>query len=815
MNIEQLQGLFKSPLKEYERRKIVFWFDEDQVYSEEVKEIHIEGVKVHVYDDTNNFYTKYLIEVEDKESNYLLYCPIKFSSIKDQWLLDMKLYSYEYRADDISMILQEFIIDDSFRGIVNDYKKLFTIKKYSERLKKYNDLSNLKVSLLASVLGCNDNKELSILKMLMKKDVFKEVSKFKLEETLKEVLYKELGYQDILEYKKYSEFMFLNSIKEELDVSTLINSSTKVESKIVLEELLSEDVEVVVGLSNELYNTLELGKNFTKVEDEELIKIQYFKEIDDLYLKRVITKVLEKRILSVSKIDTAISYRRKMQWYQEYEDAYLALLYAVKMIDLVDSLDFYSSSSNEVWNKYKELYYKVDQYYRLFNYHFSEYLLTYHSNLDELKALSEYLNHMYINKYLDDLGLKWDSFIESSFDTLVQPKQSNFYNDYVAAASEKCVVIISDALRYEVAEELKQVLSKELSVELTLDALVGITPTITSFGMSALLPFKELTYSEGIKIDGYRSDKSNREQLLKNRNEHSLVVNVNDFLMFKKNEQSALLKGKEVTYMYHNVIDARGDHALSEKEVFKACKDSIKELTKVVSTLRNLSISNIIVTADHGFIYTIDTLEAFDKVNYPNMNMIENGRRYAITEENSNENSYLKRKVLNTNLYAYYPRGYLRFKKPGGGANYVHGGLSLQEVMIPCLSIKTIRRASKNYVENKVVEIDLVDQTKNEIRNASTIFKLYQVEQMDVYNHEGLYEVYLVDEKGNVISDIDRIVANKTGDINNRLIDVKLTLRSAVTSSRSCFLVIKNSKNKEEKKYLFDVNIAFGGHDLF
>lgn len=47
------------------------------------------------------------------------------------------------------------------------------------------------------------------------------------------------------------------------------------------------------------------------------------------------------------------------------------------------------------------------------------------------------------------------------------PKQWNFWNDYVAkntgesAPYHKAIVIVSDALRYEVAEQLKEELSSE------------------------------------------------------------------------------------------------------------------------------------------------------------------------------------------------------------------------------------------------------------------------------------------------------------------------------------------------------------------
>ena len=72
---------------------------------------------------------------------------------------------------------------------------------------------------------------------------------------------------------------------------------------------------------------------------------------------------------------------------------------------------------------------------------------------------------------------------------------------------------------------------------------------------------------------------------------------------------------EKVSYIYHNVIDARGDHAATEHEVFHAVEQTLKDIRSLVNQLINtVSASNIVITADHGFIYNRDTLQASDKV---------------------------------------------------------------------------------------------------------------------------------------------------------------------------------------------------------
>ncbi len=47
-------------------------------------------------------------------SNYLIYCPFSYEKIQDNWLLDIELYSEEFRADFISMQMEELNIECAY-----------------------------------------------------------------------------------------------------------------------------------------------------------------------------------------------------------------------------------------------------------------------------------------------------------------------------------------------------------------------------------------------------------------------------------------------------------------------------------------------------------------------------------------------------------------------------------------------------------------------------------------------------------------------------------------------------------------------------
>ena len=108
MNIEKtLKERFSAPLADNYKRRIIFWQDPEEEFSSFVDELRLDGVKILKLTGKNNFAAKMLLLETDPESDYLVYNPVSYSDIRDNWLLDIELYSEEFRADLISMRMQE------------------------------------------------------------------------------------------------------------------------------------------------------------------------------------------------------------------------------------------------------------------------------------------------------------------------------------------------------------------------------------------------------------------------------------------------------------------------------------------------------------------------------------------------------------------------------------------------------------------------------------------------------------------------------------------------------------------------------------
>ena len=98
-------------------------------------------------------------------------------------------------------------------------------------------------------------------------------------------------------------------------------------------------------------------------------------------------------------------------------------------------------------------------------------------------------------------------------------------------------------------------------------------------------------------IDGISTQGTeNREKILKLVKPESVAITYDSLISMSKPQMKEKLDGMKLIYIYHNSIDARGDNAGTEKEVFEATEKCFKELSQLIKTLKNnISAINIII----------------------------------------------------------------------------------------------------------------------------------------------------------------------------------------------------------------------------
>ena len=170
--------------------------------------------------------------------------------------------------------------------------------------------------------------------------------------------------------------------------------------------------------------------------------------------------------------------------------------------------------------------------------------------------------------------------------------QRSFYSQFIKTRSEKdkkSIVIISDALRFEIGDELNKEIENLDKFNSKIVPLIASLPSYTQIGMASLLPSGELGMPLPSKLSvTHNLNPSggiiNRTKILNKEilKDSPLVSKVSDFLNLKSSEFKETIKEHNVIYLYHDRIDAIGDSKKTEGNVFEAVEDSIEELIKLV-----------------------------------------------------------------------------------------------------------------------------------------------------------------------------------------------------------------------------------------
>ena len=153
-----------------------------------------------------------------------------------------------------------------------------------------------------------------------------------------------------------------------------------------------------------------------------------------------------------------------------------------------------------------------------------------------------------------------------------------------------------------------------------------------------------------------------------------------------KTDGRALMREHEVIYIFHNTIDSIGDTASTEAKTFDAVEQAFGELELIIKKVANINGSNMLLTADHGFIFQQNDVEDGDMTALPAANeWTYRSRRFAFGKGIVPTQGV---KVFGSaalgadgDWSAAFPLALGRFPLQGSGKRFVHGGISLQETL--------------------------------------------------------------------------------------------------------------------------------------
>lgn len=851
ISIEQsLRARFAAPLRENYKRRIIFWQDPDGEFASLIDTLCLEGVKILKLTGKNNFAAKMLLSETDLDSNYLVYNPISYTDIRDNWLLDIELYSEEFRADLVSLRMQEMDMPSTpqLRKAVKAYSKFFDSRERVAKLaafkSSYYSVGQLHIDVMAVLAGTSANTALGVVKAILlagfdieSNEAISNIKKVGNEAVLWEMIHHYTGYAYAGEPTLISlaGHILLTALSATMKATCLVGLEKLISEEnqqscyaLVNEWMHSDDDDGLYEIAREVEEQLHLVKRFDNLDVEELLNSECFPCINECILRKYMTEISD-NIIKADDIIKTVEKRRTMKWYKRVRYYYEGLLQVAQMQQFYQSNigGFHIAEYTRLWKEYCGNYCKMDYFYRQFHASFDRSLKESSTVLEDLyKNVAEYCEKLYKNWYLATLGAQWTSLVSDELERdsklMNIPNQADFYGNYVkplVATGSRVYVIISDALRYEVGVELAKGLVKETKGTAKIAAMQSVFPSATKFGMAALLPHRNLQMTDEVKIlcDGESTEgTANREKILELAHRGNVAITYKTLLAMKKAERREKVKDAQVVYIYHNTIDAVGDKLTTEDQVFDACDQAVTEIKNLVRMITNdMSGTNIIITADHGFLYSYKPLDESDKAekNFISGQVVELDRRYVIADGGCTANHMLCLPMthLHSNLVGLTPLDNIRIKKQGGGMNYVHGGISLQESVVPVIEFKNVRTSSKKFVSAKKVEIQLLSQSRK-VSNSIFSLDFFQKEAVGGKTLPATYEIYMADANGRPVSDKKIIIADKESqEGTNRVFRMRFTLKSVAFKKTDTYyltIVEKDSATMVDR-IGFMIDIAF------
>lgn len=825
MNLEEIEDRLNSIFNESFHRQIIFWYDENEEFVEDIENIQLTNAKLHILKDNNLIQTKYQIEYEDKESNYLIYAPFTQPNDNDNYLADLVHYAIPFSADKIEIIAQRLHIPAEYYSLLKKYTSFWNAKSRVDAFDsfniQYNEL-NIKKAIMAVLANQKTVdfdyivREVIINNFDEENKIIKNFNKFNILDDFWYFVSKKFSFTE----EKPSVSRLVRSLILNYTASLYQGPTPKSWDEYLVSDKNNATIFISEFMSNSNYSQyydriakyLEPKLNITSLGKDTIdsyVDCDSFERFDENIINHYIELLYENQVDLGDDFRKLLENRKKTHFYSQYENNYQVLKYANQFISLIN--EFRKSTLpeevEEIIADYAHQWVYLDSYYRKFYYFYDKLEDT--ENLEDLRTLIE---NLYVNRFLSIINPKFTKKLaKKPISEIDIPKQWKFYKQNIPASikKHKTAVIISDAFRYGCAVELYSELENNPTRQPEIKPMLSTIPSYTALGMASLLPNREIVYEgDNILVDGmYCRSTDERNNILNSYSNNVLAISYDEIDRLTTNEFKEKTKGINLLYIYHNKIDARGDHAPSENEVFNAAQETIDDLERLITKLTNLNFAHSYITADHGFIYKRDKLKEHDKVNLDSLNQKKH-KRFILSEEALNIDGAvsLSMDYLGMNTYANVPIGADIFKAPGAGHNFVHGGASLEECIIPLLEVKS-GKGAKN---QRTVELQLIS-TNNKITNHDIMLTFFQKENIsqDVLPLEA--SIYFVDDNNNKISGETIIFADKNSDsAEDREFKERFRLlQKQYDKSKDYYLIIRDLKEDiEVERIPFIVDIA-------
>jgi uncharacterized protein (TIGR02687 family) len=757
--------------KLFERHRIIFWYDAKKELRSEFDALELPDIeKLELAN--NEFGVKYHLLREAPEQKFLLYHEGPQPEYLDNWLLDVQLAQGEFRTDQVGLWLSELELSLEFADVIQAHEEFFKAVKRKDSLKRLLKPDDTPGMVRLKMLGVSAGAEPrldTVLESLLaelsedRDDKFKLIARCGLDSFLWEQMKRTYGYQSNTPgIRDFVIELFKSCYAMGTDGQVLLSTDSLVFLRRWKDSRQYEAS--FESLSDECADLLDIEQDLNHRDFRTLIDLDYFRLIDQKIISELVRQVVG-RTVSTGDVALWVRQRRQGHWYQGYRHLYEAVDYAAQFVHMLDEATLEMESMADGIQRYSSSWFRLDQLYRKYNYHVRG------SGQSSLMGpLTEQIENLYSNNYLLKLNDRWQVYVDGANRWSVPSVllQKEFFARCVQPflnKDKKVYVIISDALRYEIGDELLSLIRQEDRFDASLEPALSMLPSYTQLGMAALLPNKALGLADNdtgaVDVDGQSSQgTANRIKILDQAiKQRATALRAEDLMSLNKDDCRALVRDHDVVYIYHNLIDKTGDSRDSEERVFDAVEDTLQELVKVIKKLASANASNLLLTSDHGFIYQNRILEEsdFSSAAVEGEQILFRNRRFVLGKglKQVPELRAFKSEELGLagSMEIHIPKSTNRLRVKGAGSRFVHGGASLQEVVIPVVRINKKRKS-----DISSVEVDILRGGTSVITSGQLALVFYQTEPSTEKVQPRILRAGLYTQDGELISDSHDLV---------------------------------------------------------
>ena len=301
--------------------------------------------------------------------------------------------------------------------------------------------------------------------------------------------------------------------------------------------------------------------------------------------------------------------------------------------------------------------------------------------------------------------------------------QTRIFSEVVSEQPKPVAYFFVDAMRFEMGVELSERLPK--SVEVSVRAAVCALPSITPIGMAALQPGASSSFSVveqggalGARIDdAFLPDLTARKKFAASRIPKLADIALDELLSLQPSRLAKKIEGSQVIIVRSQEIDHAGERGFTF-QARQVMDTVIDNLARAIRKLAAAGVEHCVLTADHGHLFFPSDRDESMRIESPGGDEVDLHRRCWIGRGGTTPSGCVRVTAsalgYDSDLDFVFPLGSGVFKA-GGDLAFHHGGPSLQEMVIPVVTVRMKTSAPGRSSSGPVAAIGLPEAVTNRI----------------------------------------------------------------------------------------------------